>query len=499
MKQHILSISSTLLAAASICSSCVDLKSEMYDVINPDIFPKNEQDALSLVTSAAYSPFRSSTWSGLYTSSYGGIHVMTEMTTDVGDCQWNADVWPDMIQMNFTPNSTGIVGVYKNYINDLSTMTLTMQRIESIPMSESLRKRLMAELQCARGWLGYILYDLYGPIQVADPAILDKPLKDQVAPRLSQPEMVKFIEDNLKAAIEVLPPTYGSKDSNYGRFTKGLAYTVLMKLYMHEKEWEKAVACGRELMKAEYGYALLDNYKDIFTLSNEGNAETIWACVCNRSVNRQLWLAHVLSGQYPTSNPKIQKWGGYRVTWDFYQTFDPQDKRLETLIGSFTAANGVTYDKNNPGTVFVKGAMPIKYGEDPEATGEESQIDWIVFRYADVLTLLAEAIVRHQNNVTPEAIDLLNRVHVRAGLSSYTLADFDGAESFLEAVLLERGHELWFEGARRTDLIRFGKYIEYARRYKKSTTAQEYMNLMPLPQTIIDESKGQLIQNEGYR
>ena len=51
---------------------------------------------------------------------------------------------------------------------------------------------------------------------------------------------------------------------------------------------QKAVECGRELMKPEYGYRLMDNYKDIFTLENEGNAETIWACVCSPSVNQQM-------------------------------------------------------------------------------------------------------------------------------------------------------------------------------------------------------------------
>ena len=125
--------------------------------------------------------------------------------------------------------------------------------------------------------------------------------------------MVAFIENDLNAAIAVLPASYKSSDSNYGRFTKGLAYTVLMKLYMQEKNWTKAVECGRELMKPEYGYELVRNYKDIFTLENEGNAETIWAAICSSSVNKQLWVAHVLSSQYPTKNESIQKWGGYRV------------------------------------------------------------------------------------------------------------------------------------------------------------------------------------------
>lgn len=310
--------------------------------------------------------------------------------------------------------------------------------------------------------------------------------------------MIKFIEEDMNAAIAVLPASYKISDNNYGRFTKGLAYTVLMKLYMHEKNWAKAIECGRELMKPEYGYDLMENYEDIFTLENEGNVETIWACVCSSSVNQQLWQAHVLSSEYPTKNESIQKWGGYRVLWDFYHTFDPADKRLKVLVGDFIGEDGVHYNEQNPGSVLVKGAMPIKYGEDPAATGEESQIDWIVYRYADVLTLLAEAIVRQGNAVTSEAIGLLNRVHTRAGLTAYTAADFANADAFLEAVLTERGHELWFEGVRRSDLIRYGRYIEYARKYKKSPTAQDYMNLMPLPQSVIDESKGKVIQNPEY-
>lgn len=497
MKKIVSKISFALVATA-FCASCTNLESEMYNVINPGIFPNNEADASSLVTAAAYSPFRSNWYDGLYTSANGGVHIVSDMSTDIGDCQWNDAVWPDMINMNFTANSGGLTNLYGSYIRGISKMTLTMERIANVSMMDEVKARLNAELHCGRGWLAYILYDMYGPIQVASSELLNNPLSDEVAPRLSQEEMVKFIEDDMKAAIAVLPATYKVSDNNYGRFTKGLAYTVLMKLYMHEKNWQKAIECGRELMKPEYGYALMENYKDIFTLENEGNAETIWACVCSRSVNQQLWLAHVLSSQYPTKNESIQKWGGYRVLWDFYHTFDPADKRLEVLVGDFVDKDGIHYNEQNPGTVLIKGAMPIKYGEDPAATGEESQIDWIVYRYADVLTLLAEAIVRQGNAVTQEAIDLLNSVHTRAGLAAYTVADFANTDAFLDAVLTERGHELWFEGARRSDLIRYGRYIEYARKYKKSQTAQDYMNLMPLPQYIIDESKGKIAQNPGY-
>lgn len=494
----IFSCSIIALVAIALVPSCTNLESEMYDTINTGIFPKNEADADALVTAAAYGPFVSNWYSGLYASSQGGIHVSTEMTTDIGDCQWDDPVWPDVLNVNFTSNSTLPTGIYSSYINFISKMTLTLDRIANIPMDDSKKKRLEAEIHCGRGWLAYILYDLYGPVQVASLEQLNDPLSDDVAPRLSQEEMVKFIEDDLKAAASVLPATYKVSDSNYGRFTRGLAYTVLMKLYMHEKEWAKAVECGNELQKSEYGYGLMDNYKDIFTLENEGNKETIWACVCSRSINQELWLAHVLPSQYPTQNTSIQKWNGYRVPWEFYHTFDPADKRLEVLVGAFDGTDGVHYSEENPEGVLKKGAIPVKYGEDPDATGEESQVDWIVFRYADILTLQAEAITRQKNAVTQEAIDLLNKVHTRAGLKAYQITDFTGTDVLLDSILSERGHELWFEGARRTDLIRYGKYIEYAKKYKGSVTAQDYMNLMPLPQSVIDESKGKIAQNPGY-
>lgn len=109
--------------------SCTDLKSEMYDTINTGIFPKNADDANALVTAAAYGPFRSSWYSGLYSSAQGGLEVFTEMTTDIGDCQWDDDVWNDLRNVNFTSNSEGAIAAYRNYINFISKMTLTMDRI----------------------------------------------------------------------------------------------------------------------------------------------------------------------------------------------------------------------------------------------------------------------------------------------------------------------------------------------------------------------------------
>lgn len=126
----------------------------MYNVINPGIFPKNEEDAKALVTSAAYAPFRSNWYSGLYASSQGGIHVISDMSTDIGDCQWDDAVWPDMIQMNFTANSGGLTTTYSTYIRDISKMTLTMERIVNVPMNEEVKHVWMQNcIVDVDGWL----------------------------------------------------------------------------------------------------------------------------------------------------------------------------------------------------------------------------------------------------------------------------------------------------------------------------------------------------------
>lgn len=485
------------VASIMMFLSCTNLESEMYDVINPGIFPTNEKDAEALVTSAAYSPFRSNYYSGIFTVAGGGIQIIGDMSTDIGECQWADDNWPDVLYMNFTPNSLSPTGFY-NYVREISKMTLTIDRISNVNMAEKTKQRMTAELRCGRGWLAYLLYDWFGPIPIATLEQLNNPLQEEILERPSKEWMANYIETELLEAIKDLPANYSPSDVNYGRFTAGLAYTVLMKLYMLEGAWDKAEACGRELMKPEYGYALVPEYTDIFTLENEKNSEIIWACQCSRSVNKQLWLAHVLPSVYPTKNPNIQKWQGYRVLWSFYDTFEPNDKRLETLVGDFVGTDGVRYNQENPSTVLAKGALPVKYGEDPLATGEESQVDWVVYRYADILTALSEVIVRKNNTVTPEAIDLLNMIRERAGIELYTAADFSDVQDFLDKVLLNRGQEHWFEGLRRTDLIRHGKYIEYARKYKNSQTAKDAFVLMPLPQSAINEGKGKVIQNPGY-
>ena len=206
----------------------------------------------------------------------------------------------------------------------------------------------------------------------------------------------------------------------------------------------------------------------------------------------------MLPYNYVTKNPAIAKYSGFRVYWSFYDTFEKGDERLNVLLGEYTGSDGKVYNRQNPGGAgeMGVGALPIKYGEDPTAVGNKSTIALVVFRYSDVLLLLAEAINR-QNGPTLEAVELVNKVRRRAGLDSLIESKFSSKDVFNETILLERGHELFCEGHRREDLIRHGKFIEYAK-LRPNTLAEDFKVLFPIPQKYINEGKGIIVQNPGY-
>lgn len=494
------------LVGIIVCAICFfslnscDLESESFDSINTGIFPKSESDAEALVTANAYGVFQNNGYKGMFNIA-NGVLIVSDLMSDYGECSWRG--WSPILYNRWAVG-VGYNDNHWHWAKFMGKMTMNIERIKNMDIPKEKKDKYLAELHCARGWLAFCMYDLYGPIPIADAETLKKPLEEKLLPRLSEEEMQNFIVNELTLAAKVLPYSYTKGDPNYGRFTKGLCNMVLLKFYMQTKQWAKAEEVGKELTNPQYGYRLLDNYADIFKLSNEKNPETIWAVNCLRGTQEHKWHPHVLPNDYPgTSN--LTKWNGFKISWNFMDTFEPQDKRLETIIYKYTGTGGVVHneinDKKEASKTLHYGAAPLKYGLEG-TLGENSEIDWIIYRYADAVTLYAEAMVRNQNTITNDALYWFNQIRKRAGLREYTRADFSGTRDFLDKLLLERGHELFYEGCRRQDLIRDGSYVE-AIRHKcsvagESTLVNENYVRIPIPQYVIDESKGKVTQNPGY-
>ena len=504
-----------LLAAAALALQACELESEQYDAVNPTIFPKTARDAEALVAEC-YDMLNAGSW-GDGAFNLGYTLGLQEYTSDIGECSNNHD---DKVMLlygrwrttdsHYTMDSH--VTTHWRYNKRISAMTLNIDRIGQIDMDETLKNRLIAELHCGRALMAFILYDFFGPVPLPDLETLKNPLEEKILPRATEEEMRTFIEDNLLAAINTpeLPDVYKKGNAEYGRFSRGICHFVLLKFYMQTRQWAKAEAAGRELMNPKYGYDLVPEYKDIFTSENQKNVETIYSSTMLGGYQQHEtgWFQGVLPPDYPgPAGLDGQKYNMFRLSWWFVHKFDKDDKRLQTIVTEYEGNTGTVHneaaDKQTSGYLEY-GAIPLKYTDIVLATGPTSPIDYIIYRYADALTLLAEAIVKNGNAVTQEAIDLLNRVRTRAlgKAKAYKPADITSMDDFINKLLWERAFEHYWEGCRRQDLIRNDKYVEQitykATQLNETTNVAEYMYRFPIPTGIINEGKGVIEQNPGY-
>lgn len=497
-------LSVLLIVAMSAC----DLQRDDFTEISPDNFPKTEKD-LQLAANALYYYFTAGEWGDkcIYSAGYGGYQVISDMSTDaLWSCWgWQSD---DLYYQQWYASMSGSVAdlLYENFshYNFLSLARNTIRRMEASDAPEDAKTLYTAEVHALRGWMALYLYDLFGPVPVAPDDVLDNPTTFTYLPRLTDEEYDAMMEEDLNFAIEHLPRTADS-----GRMTQGAARMILLKYYMIRGFYEKAEALARDLAAMEGNpYQLFTNYNAIFEKANNGNNEVILDLPCSSAVE---WHAnHMTSEVLPADMPWTENstgWGGYVMPWDFYNTFEEGDLRLEKIITSYVNKNGKEIDKTNSSQLWY-GALPLKYGKDTEMADSHSGVNVVVYRFSDVLLTLAECIVRNNGAVTAEAVALVDRVRNRAGLPGLSAEATGSVDAFFDALLLERGHEFYLEGLRRQDLIRFGKYVEYANLRindaNKTNTDYTYFNVDEshnrffIPQTFINESKSAIKQNPGY-
>ncbi len=466
-----------------------------YDKFSESSFFKTPEDAKLAVT-AMYSSMNWGGYGSVWGAGNSAVVPQSSFTTDELVCSWGWPGWNKMNDLNLSETFDGDVlfSHYNNLMPNISEITINIDKIEKMEFAdEGLKSRYIGELKALRAHYSWILYSFYGPVPVRlDP--VEAANKDaQPIPRPSKEEMVNQIEKDYKEAQAVLPVASALSAADYGRFTKNACLMGLMKLYMHEKRWEDVITSGSEIQKL--GHRLQANYSDIFSYSNKGNSqEVILAAPCRMdAASSNIWLAHALPGNYQDpSGQALTQWGGYKMPWATYDKFDPADKRLGRLMAKWPTSGGATFDARAQGYV---GAIPMKYGPDPAASGETQGVDIVIWRYADVLLSMAEA-MNEVSGPTSEAYELVRVVRERAGLKG--LQAGLTKDQFRAKLMDERLFELWCEaGSRREDLIRWGTYIQRAKDAGSAFAKPEFV-LWPLPRKVIDETNGIVKQNPGY-
>lgn len=422
--------------------------------------------------------------------------------------------------------------------------------VESGAAEASLADPIISELKALRAFYYLNLLDVYGNVPIIDsfadtPENPSQPSQDF---QQGRQEVFNFVEQEL---ISSIPNLNINVSSTYGRMNKFVAQMALAKLYMNAEvytgiaRWQDAITQLDEIINSG-NYNLAANYLDNFVINNEGSPENMFLVPFD-TVFLPGFNLHVMTLHYSsqaTYNFQQQPWNGWSGSQKLYESYiDPNqnpgpqqevwgvmptaddiglervigtnDERLGNLIvGPQFSASGerltdggvveTEADLNGPPLTFTPfindlqfrgcrqcGARIGKY-EFESGLSLNMNNDYVIYRYADVLLLKAEALWRLNPNDT-EALMLVNTVRNRSGVAGFESLDAD-------KILTERLREMFYELTRRQDLIRFAG-TEGATRYNDSwkfkDVSAETRNVMPIPRVQL-ETNPNLVQNPGY-
>ena len=394
-------------------------------------------------------------------------------------------------------------------ISDCNRVLNLLEKAQDGPVKTS----YLSEVRTMRALFYFYMMDLYGNVPIITFGSSEQPVQSKRA------DVFKYIEKELLETAETLPAPPTVILANYGHPTKWMAYALLQKMYLNAEQYTgtamyaNAITYGDKIM-TESKLTLMSNYNDLFSPTNTANSETIFAATydanySNGNAMTRYSLHSALRAKY---NLPFSPSNAMCTIAQFYNTFNlANDVRNATwLAGPQTLTDGTPIKNGNfqlnftPEIVLTneatmdvgaevggisRGVRSVKYAPDPNtnASTRFQNNDMPVLRLADVYLMQAEAILRQGGNAGT-ALDLVNRVRIRAKAPVLTAVN-------LEDIFAERGRELAWEGWRRNDLIRYGKY-ENAWQFKAGNEGA-YRRIFPIPATEIVLNP-KLVQNPGY-
>ena len=285
-----------------------------------------------------------------------------------------------------------------------------------------------------------------------------------------------------------------------GRYTRDYARFCLMKHCLNEGEhmegyYQRAMDMYNELNTGKYDLFKTGStpYVDLFKNANKFNKEIIMAVSCSPAAdgnpkhgNANPFLMWALPSDVAKGDPFPMGGGWFQafsMDKKYYDAFESNDGRLKTIVTSYKDKNGVIINKDNLG-VRWNGYIMNKFPQETMTTFQGTDIP--LARWADVLLMYAEAEVRKTGTVpSVAAINAVNQVRNRAGLANLPAVATNTKDAFLDAILIERGHELFYEGNRKIDLIRFNKYAQEMYKAKGVMPTHQYM---PIPNYAVEQA-----------
>jgi len=485
------------------------LQEQVYSSISSDDFYKTSSDAVSALYGVYNALNRgSSDWDyNLYTM----VFLPSEYV--------ESTIAERQLFSNFTYGTTNVslTGVWRQAYVAIDRANGVIDNVPTISMDDSLKKVIIAEAKFIRALSYFNLVRLYGgvPLKISK----TRSLADAYLPRSTANQVYDVIISDLTEAETNLPNKRPASET--GRVISGAASGLLGKVYLtmagnplnQTDKWALARDKFRYIMdnKARWGYTLLTNYKDVFSLTNENNNEIMFSIQFSNLTGQGNLLAFA---SCPPNSPFAMGGGQYNYgfTPKFYNLFVASDtnRRNTTMAYTYIDRNGRlnTYNTgpNYNGYIEPRGIALGKY-QDPNPSGNTGHAnDVIVLRYADILLMFAEA--ENEVNMGPDqaAIDAIKQVRARAKttLPSITDPNYSTYTSFQAAVRKERLFELSGELTEFFDIQRWGTLqttiATSPDAIKAGTTFDKKFYLYPIPLSEIDANPliGQQNQNPGW-
>ena len=471
-----------MILGAIALSACTNLDEEIYSKISKENFFTTEEQFVKYSARAYSSLQHWGTEKSLWTFV---IQNTNEVCTPVNP---NGGWWDDgrynEVHVHSIPSSNRLLEMaWEYWTNGITACNDVLDMFNDVEKDFAAKDRVVAEIKTLRAYYYLCGIDNWGSV----PYSITK--KEKGYPeKKDRAFMFDFIEKEIKDNIDYLQvePT----GEYYGRVTRAVADAILAKLYLNAEKWigrpmwkEAEEVCNDIISRGHY--QLAEHYKDNFVVNNESSPEQIFAIPYSTVYTTSDHNAFII---YMSTLPAdlcrplgipADAWDGLCGEPDFLASYEPGDSRKKDtwLFGQIFDKDGepVMYDENTPYVIdpdmpesvygkdarrdALQGARIGKweYQSDGRLTGGQVGMDndFFLIRYADVVLMYVEALVRQGRAAEAANVPDFQRIRTRAKLAPLTAAQLT-----LDNLYWERAHELAIEGWQRQDMIRFDKYLE---------------------------------------
>ncbi len=449
-----------------------------------------------------------------------------EQTTGLTYLSWDAnDAWVSDMYYRIYYN----IALCNEFIRNANSASFSGE--EAAKMTQ-----YKAEVRFMRALFYYHALDFYRNI----PFVTENdPVGSYTPPCYTPQQTFDYIESELKACVDDMLP---ASTCPYGQASQGAAYTLLAKLYLNSEVYTgvaKYAECKEACEKVmNMGYSLESDYSKLFNADNDKRTNEIIFALPVSATHTVSWGAstYMVCGQLSMSNANqtpgdfgaTSGWSEFRLRPEFVDKFTQDDidrkDNGDQRCKFFTTGQSkdiTSMTDETAGYLSEKWSNLKDDGTAASNTGNDGvDTDFPIFRLADVYLMYAECVARMKSAWDPwgggtdasdpdviasrkqGAIYWINLVRERAGATDVWASSYSTDEAFLQLIIDERARELYHEGYRRTDLIRFGQFTtkDYVWQWKGGThdgqAVDSKYNIYPIPNTELTANPN--LHNDNY-